>query len=62
MTIEYNDEIIEMTIGYNHEETDDISEDEWEDDDEYEYENGDIRNLYSLIRESKSDPKAQVLA
>ena len=28
MTIEYNDEIIEMTIGYNHEEIDEMSEDE----------------------------------
>src|SRR5579862_2381110 len=41
MTIEYDDEIIEMTIGYNQGE---IDENEWENDDEYDYENGDIRN------------------
>ena len=62
MTIEYNDEIIEMIIGYNHEEMDRISEDEWEEEDEYDYEEGDVRNLYSMIRKDKDDPKAQVLA
>jgi hypothetical protein len=62
MTIEYNDEIIEMTIGYNYGEMDEVSEDEWNENDEYDYENGDIRNLYSVIRKDDDDPKAQVLA
>jgi gag-polyprotein putative aspartyl protease len=63
MTIEYNDEIIEMEIGYNYGEINKIDENEWEDDDnEYDYEEGDIRNLYSVIRENKNNPKATVLA
>src|SRR5579862_2437095 len=35
ITIEYDDEIIEMTIRYNHGEIDEVSEDEWEEEDEY---------------------------
>lgn len=62
MTIEYDDEIIEMTIKCEHEEgPEETNGDEFDGDSDYDYEEGDIRNLYSVIRKD-NDSKSEVLA